>query len=541
MTITYSLAPEPIWYLVGLDGLAAGGAYLYTYRSLNKIQKKAVYLDAGGAEPWTNPIIFDLNGTQGPFYWEVDSTNLEDTYYLEAWSANKDDPNAGAVLLWTLDDFFPSGSGGGGDVTTYLSLVNYIANNQIIEHISDQAGPLPTNLVIAPSNHKGFTPALINPIVGTYGVVGPDIRFIKNNTSATDQLSFPLFPLGTPVLGSDVTPVQYIRYQCTNPGSAEAYKNFQFPITQKVNNLSNQAMTFTIWAAVTASDVNIAIYLRQYYGSGTATTPESTSTRAQIGTCALTTTWTQFVINFTVANTSGNSIGTPGLQTDDDAVYIQVEMPLNVSCDVLFTKPSLYLGTVNPSQTFDDYDQIESITSTARTGDIRTSFISSAPQGWLMMNDTSIGNTGSGATTTGAYTFQLYKTLWDGISNTYAPVSGGRGASSVADFLATKTLTMPLSLGRALAGAGNGAGLTPRALAENNGAESTSITLLAANLPPHTHSGLFQTAASSTSGPGAFVAFNNVPINTGNGPGTSTPFSVGVVQPSIFMNVFIKL
>ena len=34
---------------------------------------------------------------------------------------------------------------------------------------------------------------------------------------------------------------------------------------------------------------------------------------------------------------------------------------------VQFTKPSLYLGTVNIPLTFDDYDQISSITQTPRT------------------------------------------------------------------------------------------------------------------------------------------------------------------------------
>lgn len=532
MAITYTLAPEPIWTLINNEGTVAGGAFLYTYRSLNKIQPKPVFLDAGGTEPWTNPIVFDLNGTQGPFYWQVDSANLADTYYLEAYDSNNN-------LLWTLDNFFPSGAGGGGGgtVTTFLPLVNYIANNQFIEHIPINAGPLPTNLVIAPSNHKGFTPALVNPIVGTYGVVGPDIRFVKNNTSATDNISFPLFTLGTQVLNGDVTPVEYIRYQCTAPGSGELYKAFQFPITQKVNNLSNQSMTFTLWGAVTATPINVNIYLRQYYGSGTGATVESASTRVLIGTCALTSSWTKFNIPFSVANVSGNSIGTPGAQTDDDAVYIQIEMPLNSASDVLFTKPSLYLGTINPSQIFENYDQINSIDSTPRTGDIRTSLTSAAPQGWLLMSDGTLGNVGSGATAAvgGSYQFQLYKTIWDSVLDINAPViPPGRGASAVADFLAGKQLSLPLSLGRTVSAAGNGTGLTVRPLGSNAGSETH--TLLAIELPPHTHTVI---GATTNAVAGAGVTALGGISNTGPGPGASQPFSI--IQPSSYYNLFIKL
>lgn len=524
MTITYVQAFPPKWILINNEGTVAGGAKLYTYDSLTR-QPRATYQDPAGSEAFTNPIVFDLNGTKGPIYWQIDTAD-PDGYYIEAYDSDGN-------LLWDADNFPSTGSGGGSNVTVYIPVQNYITNNQFINHIDSTASPTnTTNLVIAPSNHKGFTPALINPIVPTYGVVGPDIRFIKKNTTATDQITFPLFALASAPLTSDMTPVDYVRYQCTGAGSNESYKCFQFPITQKVKNLSNQAMTFTLWAAVTSDAVDINIYIRQYYGSGTAATAD---TRTLAGTCSLTTTWTKFPISLTVPDVSGNSIGTPGLQTDDDAVYVQIEMPHNATCDVLFTKPCLFMGAINPDIEFDSYDEIDSIDSTARCGDIRVSLTSSQPLGWLAMNDTSIGNTGSGATTTGAYTFQLYKTLWDGVSDTYAPVSTGRGATAQADFLAGKTLTMPLSLGRAMAGAGAGAGLTARTLGQNAG--SQTVTLTGANLPTGTP---FNSAGSANVVVNQGTS-NNVPSNFSNSytQGSSSP--VTVLPPTTYMNVFIKL
>lgn len=531
MSISYLLAPIPKWIIVNNEGTVAGGAKLYTYRSLNKIQQKIVYQDAGGTIPWTNPIIFDLNGTEGPFYWSVDSADLSDTYYLEAYDSDDN-------LLWTLDNYFPPGSGGGGNVTTYVPLTNYVANNQFIDHIADTANPInTTNLLIAPSNHKGFTPAAVNPIVGTYGVVGPDIRFVKNNTAATDQITFPLFPLASAPLTGDVTPVDYIRYQCTNSPAGETYKAFQFPICQKVKNLANQAMTFKIWARVTATPVTLTAYVRQYFGSGTAASAE---VRTAVGTMDLTTTWTSYNVSLTIPDVAGKSIGTPGLQTDDDALYFQLEMPLGSICDVLFTKPALYLGTIDPDLDFEDYDQINSINSTPRCGDVKASFFPSTPQGWLHMDDGSIGNVGSGATTyASASAFQLYKTLWDSVINAWAPVSTGRGASAVADFIAGKTLTLPRNLGRALAGAGTGSGLTGRDLGQYTGAEANVIA--ANNLPAHTHpagAGLFLV----NTGVGGFANGGSPIGSTANtGVNVTTNDAFNVMQPTSFMLVYIKL
>jgi len=542
MAVTYSLAPEPFWVIINNEGTVAGGAKMYTRSSLNLEQDKIVYQDAGGTIPWPNPIIFDLNGVQGPFYWEFDSAAPEDLYYI---FVNDSDGN----LIWDINDFSGgSGGGGGGTVTTYLPLLNYISNNVFINHIDDMASAANvTNTVIAPSNHKGFTPALINPIVAAYGTVGPDIRFVKNNTGlSSDQITFPLFPLASAALAPDSTPVEYLRYQCSGSPIGETYKSFQFPITQKVKNLSGQAMTFNIWAKVTATPVTLDVNVVQYFGSGTAASAEASSTQ---GAITLTTSWVPYKTLITIPSVAGKSLGTGGQETNDDALYIQLALPLGTNCDIQFTKPSLYLGNVNPDQTFDTYDEIDSINQTPRTGDIKTSLLSSAPYGWVAMNDGSIGETASGATNRANQdTFQLYKTIWDGVLNASAPVSGstGRGASAVADFVALKTLTLPLSLGRALAGAGAGANLTARLLGQNVGSEVITV----ASMPAHNHPG--STIAISTNSPGGsagvygssgtnqFIALNTI-ASQGGGTLNVQGAADGNMEPTSFFNVFIKL
>jgi len=530
MAITYSLGPMPKWILINNEGTVAGGGTLETFSSLNHTQHKPVYLDAGGTIPYTNPIIFDLNGVQGPFYWKFDSAAPDDLYFLVAKDSDGNE-------LWTMDDYQPEGTGGGGTVNIFQSLTNYIGNSVFIDHIDDTASPTnTTNLVLAPSNHHGFTPDF-TPTVGLFGALGPDIRFVKSNTTATDQITFETFPMATAPMTGDVTPIQFLRYQCTVSPAAETFKSFQFPICQKVKNLSNQVMTFQCWAKTAVNPATLTVYTRQYFGSGTAASAE---VRTAAGTMALTTAWQEFNIVFTVPSVAAKSLGTPGLQTGDDAMYMQIEMPLGAGalCDISLTKATLHLGEIEPDKDFDTYDQIDSITQTPRTGDTITSLRSTAPQGWLAMNDTSIGNVGSGATTAKEITFQLYKTLWDCVLDAWAPVSTGRGATATADFLAGKTLTMPRSLGRLLGGAGSGAGLTARALGQYLGTETIAI----ADMPAHTHppaagSGNFIVDGAPNAAGGSGTSWHGAPL-TGSTGGSAAD---GKMPPASFMNVFIKL
>ncbi len=110
------------------------------------------------------------------------------------------------------------------------------------------------------------------------------------------------------------------------------------------------------------------------------------------------------------------------------------------------------------------------------TGDSKLTYKTTADTGWVLMDDGSIGSAGSGATNrANADTEDLYTLWWNNISDTYAPVATGRGASAAADFAANKAMTMPLTLSRNLLIAGAGSGLTSRALGETLGREDWEL------------------------------------------------------------------
>ena len=139
------------------------------------------------------------------------------------------------------------------------------------------------------------------------------------------------------------------------------------------------------------------------------------------------------------------------------------------------------------------------------TGDIKGTFKIVADTGWVFLDDGTIGNASSGGTTrANADTEDLFTLLWDNISDSFAAVSSGRGASAAADFAADKNIGLPKSLGRAHVGQGSGSGLTTRAMGETGGSEDAIVVT-------HLHAvGTFVNAAeaSHTHAVGSFVTAN---------------------------------
>lgn len=186
------------------------------------------------------------------------------------------------------------------------------------------------------------------------------------------------------------------------------------------------------------------------------------------------------------------------------------------------------------------------------TGDVKITIKTAADVGWVLMNDGTIGNAASGATTrANADTVGLYTLLYNNTVDGDCAVSTGRGVSAAADYAANKTIALPKALGRALATFGTGAALTARTMGAKLGAET---------LPAHTHTGTTTSdgahthngIAGSTAGGSNFVAQTDqnarTYVTSSDGAHTHTFTSDstgtgthGVMQPTLFLNVMIKL
>jgi microcystin-dependent protein len=184
------------------------------------------------------------------------------------------------------------------------------------------------------------------------------------------------------------------------------------------------------------------------------------------------------------------------------------------------------------------WELLNPVASSFTTGDVKTSLKTTADAGWVMMNDGTLGDASSGATTrANADTQALFTLLWTNVSNANCPVSSGRGASAAADFAAHKTIALPKMRGRALASAGSGSGLSARALGDVVGEETHTLSVT--EMPAHQHGmGWHIKAAIGTIG-GSYYMGDSSPDDLTEPAGGGAAHNN--MQPTSFVNFMIKL
>ena len=135
------------------------------------------------------------------------------------------------------------------------------------------------------------------------------------------------------------------------------------------------------------------------------------------------------------------------------------------------------------------------------TGHVSVGLGNEVRSGFVRLNGRTIGNAASSATErANADASDLFVHIWDRLSDTLAPVSGGRGGSGAADFAANKRITLPDARAAGLRGfddMGNTAaallGSAPviagSTILPGSTLGSNTQTLTTANLASHTHTG----------------------------------------------------
>ncbi len=175
----------------------------------------------------------------------------------------------------------------------------------------------------------------------------------------------------------------------------------------------------------------------------------------------------------------------------------------------------------------------------ATTGDAKITFKTVADAGWILVNDGSIGDASSNATTrANADTQSLFVLLYNNITSLVLQDSTGatvaRGASAAADYAAHRRLLVPTMLGRSLAVAGAGVGLTSRPLGTTAGAETETPTIAKTASHNHIYHDVFSAGSQVASGSPAVGGDFNTSL-TGGGT------ALNILDPSTYVNFMIKL
>ena len=476
---------------VDKDGTPLSAGIVTCFQDNSRTTLKNWYYQSGTPGAYTyiplpNPLtlsaagtITDVNGVDTlPFFYpysELDNTTAQ-PYYITVVDSNFE-------LQFTRQNF-PFGVDESNIAATFDNTNNYIINNRFWRNIGGATLTTVTSAIVAPSQHDGFSM--------------PDIQFIKNITGAVETVAFAPFPLGGQTLQGDITPEFYLNHTCTALQAGETLKVYQFPISLHVETLSSVQATVTIQVQAGSFSPNniITLYIYQFLGTG-VTSPAPILLEPIVAPGD----WQKFTFQFTFPSAAGAVLGDGG----DDALYLQVGMPLSLTCDINFTLPSIYLSPNSPpTNDFATYDQIDAIINSPRTGDIRTSLNTFYPYGWVPMSGGSIGyNPNSGA----AYyptarnnkdTWQLYNLLWQAFNAYVIPTTTinplaqmvtsvgatvAYGSSAINDFESNNAIILSPTMGRVILGTVPVQALTELYNAAVTASSSTGLLLTATNPP----------------------------------------------------------
>jgi hypothetical protein len=457
------------------SGLPMAAGTISFYHDNSRTTFKNVFQLTGQPGAYTfqalpNPMTLTAVGTMAdangndiiPFYYPFASDNITpDPYYITV-------DNSVGTRQFTRQSFpFPSTSTVNSNNPT---LKNYITNGVFWRNIGNNGGSgvsvgTPPNTIsingsnyfyttLAPSSHDGFSM--------------PDIIYLKNKTGATETVSFNVFAQvngADQIIVNDITPEYYLNVNCSGATTGETLKCIQIPISLHIKSLAGATFTIVFDAQNNGGAANgvLTAAIFQFLGTGqTQTFPTA------LRTFTLNSSWTKYMVSATFPPSTAN-IGVGG----DDALYLQIGLPLNQTFNINIAKPSLYLSNSVPTNDTDTYDQVDAIIHSPRTGDVRASFNAFQPFGWTIMNDGTICNTGSitppsglGFSRQAQDTWPLFNLLWSSfkaydtgsnsnpICQIYSSAGAATnyGATAIADFTALKQLALTKMMGRVILG-----------------------------------------------------------------------------------------
>lgn len=250
--------------------------------------------------------------------------------------------------------------------------------------------------------------------------------------------------------------------------------------------------------------------------------------------------------NVTSVTSNISAVGDLTIQVDN--LYFNNNLwPLHLptTTSVLYRDETEALSWVDPSD----------LNLEPETGKIEVYYGTTAPTGWVVLNNGTIGSATSGATTrANADCENLFLYLWNNFDDSIAPVTGGRGASAAADWSANKKIKLD--------------NLTTR-LMSNVSSTDTHMSVAGADsyylttdmLPVHSHTawvnsnfadttdsnkaayvGQHYSGLSLTKHPGSTYVTESASVNFINSKYDTLTFTAfSVAQPSVNVNLIIKL
>jgi hypothetical protein len=506
MTVNTSLLiAAPIlqdYFVDKLTGFPLAGGIVSLYEDTDHTTYKNWYYQTGSAggpynfQTLENPLTLSSVGTITdpfgndviPYFYPYDEDpssplNTIQKYYIVVTDSN-------GTVQFTRDNFPYNINSGSPTPSSNGEQHNLIVNNEFWRNIGqlsiNSSTPdqyvQPAYQTINNIDYKLYTYALAPSQHDNFIV--PDICLIKNSSSSTDVVTFANFVLGrsssptlTPyidqILPNSITPEFYMNFNCSASGT-ESFKYIQIPIQSNITALSGAGpYSVSICAMALTGMPQITISIFQFRGTGV-----NSLLPLQLGTISLTNDWQKYEFSGTNLPSSQNlSPGTSLGLGQDDGFYLIISLPSgNASpgsqCNINIALPSFYLSDKVPTNDWKTYDQINTVISSPKTGEVTISANKYYQFGWVPMNDGVIGAPASSvipiSTRAIEDTWPLYNRLWQdnvildtggnfnpicqmfAANGTLTPTN--YGSSAYDDFVAGKGLQLTQTFGRVIAG-----------------------------------------------------------------------------------------
>lgn len=496
------LLPSPKWRLPKNNGTPAANWVVFTYSTGGPVTRKATYTTAEATTSNGYSFTLDARG-EADVWWDG-------LYYIEVYKSAAE----GGGLVFTLDNY-------GSQSTATTTAPNAIINGSFENGVTGSGSP--QDWGITTYTGSSFLVDTTSVAHGAHSAKGVSTGsggavLLTNAFTACSELESIFWRFFTKASVANMRNVVEILWY----DSAQVY----ISSTSLYDDSATNPTSWTMFSGVSVP-VATALYYRVQVTLGhpsVATVGSSWADGFEFGTAPRVetgNTWQKAQV-FSAPITANGAIASNGALTVGAAGSL-----------------SLTNGSTGNVWT---------------TGDVKLTLKTTADSGWVIMDDGTIGNAASAASTrANADTEALFTLLWTNTLDAWCPVVTGRGASAAADFAANKEITLPRMLGRALAVSGAGSTLTARVLAQYLGEENHTLTT--AELASHAHQeqvstdGLNAVAANLVTGAGgnafSYPAATNTPagasavaINTATaGSGTAH----NNMQPSSFLNVMVKL
>jgi hypothetical protein len=215
---------------------------------------------------------------------------------------------------------------------------------------------------------------------------------------------------------------------------------------------------------------------------------------------------------------------------------------------IYFALVAVSPGVFNPAQ----WVQPSSPGQAYLTGDLKPSHNPTAPSGWVLWADGTVGDASSGSgIRANADTQNLFNLYYNSYTDANCPILTSTGTATTrsaqgtaaAAWAAHCRMTLPKGAGRAIGNRGTGTGLTVRGAGDAPGAETSTPAI--STTAPHTHTGIvgagagFYTTASAIGIDSNLGTGSNNPAVQTAATGSGSPFSI--MQPTTFCYWMIKL